>query len=100
MRSVSTVKKSEKDDLTRRRAPRAAHGHALPRRGGLELGHVLSEGAEEVLLDGAERLELVGEVGGTRGLVLDELIDQTIGDGGQRGLTLLELVLVLEGNGD
>ena len=70
-------------------------GHALLRARGLELGHALGERGEEVLLHGAQRLELVGEEGGARGLVLDELVDEAVRDGRQRRLALLELVLVL-----
>ena len=61
----------------------------------LELGHGLRNGSEEVLLNGAECLELVGKVGRANGLILDELVDQTIGDASESCLTLLVLVLVL-----
>lgn len=64
----------------------------------------MRQGGEELLLHRAQSLELVGEVGGTGRFVLDELVDQTVGDAGEGGLALLELILVLEviggGQGD
>ena len=70
--------------------------HSLVGRGGLELGHALRHGGEELLLHRAQGLELVGEVGGSRRFVLDELVDQTVGDAGEGRLALLELILVLD----
>ena len=61
----------------------------------LEFGHGLCNGSKEVLLNGTECLELVSKVSGTSRLILDELVDQTIGNASKSSLTLLVLVLVL-----